>query len=55
MTSYRLTVCDYYLSSPIRGLDVTHSEFQGTGIKQVPVIRIFGSTLDGTYFHDVAK
>ncbi|CAK1545920.1 unnamed protein product [Leptosia nina] len=45
--SVRIVVCDSYLTKPMPGIDVMYSEFRGTDIKQVPVLRIFGSALDG--------
>ncbi|GLH07153.1 Uncharacterized protein GBIM_12682 [Gryllus bimaculatus] len=44
MFSVRLVKADYYMSTPIPGLDARYSEFRGVEVKQVPVIRIFGST-----------
>ncbi|KAJ2952055.1 hypothetical protein O0L34_g4319 [Tuta absoluta] len=45
--SVRIVVCDHYLTKPIPGIDVIYSEFRGSDIKQVPVLRIFGSAPDG--------
>ncbi|XP_072939379.1 DNA polymerase zeta catalytic subunit [Epargyreus clarus] len=45
--SVRIVVCDHYLTRPVPGIDVIYSEFRGSNIKQVPVLRIFGSTPDG--------
>ncbi|XP_023941797.2 DNA polymerase zeta catalytic subunit [Bicyclus anynana] len=45
--SVRLVVCDHYLAKPLPGVDVIYSEFRGSDIKQVPVLRIFGPTPDG--------
>ncbi|KAG1708451.1 DNA polymerase zeta catalytic subunit [Nymphon striatum] len=45
--SVRLVTADYYLSAPIRGLDVCYSDFRGTQVTKVPVIRIFGTTPRG--------
>ncbi|CAK1598542.1 unnamed protein product [Parnassius mnemosyne] len=45
--SLRIVVCDYYLTKPISGVDVIYSEFRGSDIKQVPVLRVFGPTPDG--------
>ncbi|XP_075227107.1 DNA polymerase zeta catalytic subunit [Lycorma delicatula] len=47
MVSLRIVTVDHYMSTPISGLDVTYSDFRGCSIKQVPVLRIFGSTDDG--------
>ncbi|XP_065331760.1 DNA polymerase zeta catalytic subunit isoform X2 [Cloeon dipterum] len=46
--SIRLTVCDFYLAPPKIGLDPTFSEFRGSAVTQVPVLRIFGSTCTGS-------
>ncbi|CAB3369259.1 Hypothetical predicted protein [Cloeon dipterum] len=46
--SIRLTVCDFYLAPPKIGLDPTFSEFRGSAVTQVPVLRIFGSTSTGS-------
>ncbi|XP_041971282.1 DNA polymerase zeta catalytic subunit [Aricia agestis] len=45
--SVRVVVCDHYTTKPVPGLDVIYSEFRGSDIKQVPVLRVFGSTPDG--------
>ncbi|XP_068631167.1 DNA polymerase zeta catalytic subunit isoform X2 [Battus philenor] len=45
--SLRIVVCDHYLTKPIPGIDVIYSEFRGSDIKQVPVLRVFGPTPDG--------
>ncbi|XP_048007670.1 DNA polymerase zeta catalytic subunit isoform X4 [Leguminivora glycinivorella] len=45
--SVRIVVCDHYLTKPIPGIDVIYSDFRGSDIKQVPVLRIFGPTPDG--------
>lgn len=47
MFSVRIVTADYYLSSPIRDLDVCYSEFRDNDVKKVPVVRIFGSTPAG--------
>ncbi|CAL7952234.1 unnamed protein product [Xylocopa violacea] len=44
MFSITLVTLDSYQSTPLSELDVTFSEFRGNEIRQVPVIRIFGST-----------
>uniref|UniRef100_A0A336LYK6 CSON008361 protein n=1 Tax=Culicoides sonorensis TaxID=179676 RepID=A0A336LYK6_CULSO len=43
----RIVTIDFYLTKPIQGLDSCYSELQNTVIKQVPIIRIFGSNKDG--------
>ncbi|KAJ0178950.1 hypothetical protein K1T71_005725 [Dendrolimus kikuchii] len=45
--SIRIVVCDYYLTKPLPGIDVIYSDFRGSDIKQVPVLRIFGPSPDG--------
>ncbi|XP_041461218.1 DNA polymerase zeta catalytic subunit-like [Lytechinus variegatus] len=47
MFSVRIVTLNYYQTSPIEDLDVTFSEFRGSEVKQVPVIRVFGSTPSG--------
>ncbi|XP_078050436.1 DNA polymerase zeta catalytic subunit [Augochlora pura] len=47
MFSINLVTLDSYQSAPLTGLDVTFSDFRGTEIKHVPIIRIFGSTPKG--------
>ncbi|KAF7281979.1 hypothetical protein GWI33_003771 [Rhynchophorus ferrugineus] len=47
VSTIRIVVIDYYLSTPIPELDVTYSEFRGTSINQVPVLRCFGSDENG--------
>nr|CAD7571396.1 unnamed protein product [Timema californicum] len=41
------TEADFYMSTPIRTLDVGYSDFRGAEVKQIPVIRVFGSTPTG--------
>ncbi|XP_031333154.1 DNA polymerase zeta catalytic subunit isoform X2 [Photinus pyralis] len=43
----RIFSVDFYMSAPIEGCDPLHSDFRGTTINNVPVIRIFGSTETG--------
>ncbi|KAK5650145.1 hypothetical protein RI129_001174 [Pyrocoelia pectoralis] len=40
----RIFNIDFYMSAPIEGIDPLHSDFRGTTIKSVPIIRIFGSS-----------
>ncbi|KYM93032.1 DNA polymerase zeta catalytic subunit [Atta colombica] len=47
MFSITLVNIDSYQSFPIPELDVTFSEFRGSEVKKVPVIRAFGSTATG--------
>ena len=45
--SCRIVDIDSYVTSPLRNLDVTYSDFAGEVIKKVPVIRVFGATPTG--------
>ncbi|XP_068432657.1 DNA polymerase zeta catalytic subunit [Clinocottus analis] len=47
MFAVRIVTADFYLASPIKDLDVCHSEFRESGVKKVPVVRIFGATPAG--------
>ncbi|XP_063988872.1 uncharacterized protein LOC135168522 [Diachasmimorpha longicaudata] len=47
MFSVRLVTADSYQAQPLPQLDPTFSVFRGTEIKNVPVIRIFGTTPTG--------
>uniref|UniRef100_A0A9J7X600 DNA polymerase zeta catalytic subunit n=1 Tax=Cyprinus carpio carpio TaxID=630221 RepID=A0A9J7X600_CYPCA len=47
MFSVRIVTADYYMSSPIRDLDVCYSELRESDVKKVPVVRIFGATPAG--------
>ncbi|RXN14092.1 DNA polymerase zeta catalytic subunit [Labeo rohita] len=47
MFSVRIVTADYYMSSPIRELDVCYSEFRESDVRKVPVVRIFGATPAG--------
>lgn len=40
--SIKIVSVDHYSAFPINNLDVTYSEFRGSAVKQVPLIRIFG-------------
>ncbi|CAH0553548.1 unnamed protein product [Brassicogethes aeneus] len=55
--SIRIVDVDFYMASPLNGLDVMYSDFRGIFINQVPVIRVFGSTETGekicTHVHGV--
>ena len=42
--SIKIVSVDHYNAFPIKNLDVDHSEFRESAVKQVPVIRIFGIT-----------
>jgi DNA polymerase zeta len=44
----RVGSIDYYLDSPVPGLDVVRSDFMGgEKLQRVPILRIFGATKDG--------
>ncbi|KAM5164365.1 DNA polymerase zeta catalytic subunit [Mantella aurantiaca] len=47
MFSLRLVTADYYLASPLPGLDVTKSHFRDRDVWRVPVVRVFGATPAG--------
>uniref|UniRef100_A0AAX7UJ27 DNA polymerase zeta catalytic subunit n=1 Tax=Astatotilapia calliptera TaxID=8154 RepID=A0AAX7UJ27_ASTCA len=47
MFAVRIVTADYYLTSPIKDLDVCYSEFRESDVKKVPVVRIFGATPAG--------
>ncbi|XP_050100857.1 DNA polymerase zeta catalytic subunit [Anopheles aquasalis] len=48
-TSIRIVSVDFYLSKPDPQFDVCRSEFRGSEIKQVPVVRLFGSSSTGVH------
>ncbi|BDA47990.1 probable DNA polymerase zeta catalytic subunit [Coccomyxa sp. Obi] len=43
----RVVCLDYYLAKPIPGLDICHSQLEGTAIERVPVVQIYGATPGG--------
>ncbi|XP_046399117.1 DNA polymerase zeta catalytic subunit [Ischnura elegans] len=47
MVSVRIVTADHYMTAPSPNLDVFYSDFRGSEVKQVPVIRIFGSDSKG--------
>ncbi|XP_071444719.1 DNA polymerase zeta catalytic subunit-like [Hetaerina americana] len=47
MLSVRIVTADHYMTAPSPDLDVFYSDFRGCEVKQVPVIRIFGSNATG--------
>ncbi|KAJ8385944.1 hypothetical protein AAFF_G00179060 [Aldrovandia affinis] len=47
MFAVRIVTADYYMTSPIKDLDVCYSEFRESDVKRVPVVRIFGATPAG--------
>ncbi len=49
MFSQTIFSINYYLTKPEIGLDQCYSEFRCTELKQVPVLRVFGSTQEGIF------
>lgn len=47
--SVSLVTIDHYMSNPADGFDSLYSEFWGTQIVKVPVLRVFGCTPNGDY------
>lgn len=47
MFSVRIVTADYYMASPLRGLDVCQSPLTQAPVKKVPVVRVFGATPAG--------
>ncbi|XP_029965506.1 LOW QUALITY PROTEIN: DNA polymerase zeta catalytic subunit [Salarias fasciatus] len=47
MFAVRIVTADFYLSSPVKDLDVCYSEFRESDVRRVPVVRIFGATPAG--------
>uniref|UniRef100_A0A8I5NLD5 DNA polymerase zeta catalytic subunit n=1 Tax=Papio anubis TaxID=9555 RepID=A0A8I5NLD5_PAPAN len=47
MFSVRIVTADYYMASPLQGLDTCQSPLTQTPVKKVPVVRIFGATPAG--------
>lgn len=45
--SVRIVSIDYYMAPPIPDFDISYSTFQGGDVKEVPIIRIYGSTPAG--------
>ena len=50
MFSMRIVCVDHYMGKPIPGLDMEYSDFRGVEVEQVPVIRVFGSSIKGIIF-----
>ncbi|XP_058825625.1 DNA polymerase zeta catalytic subunit [Topomyia yanbarensis] len=48
-TSIRVVSVDHYMHKPEPQFDTCYSEFKGCEVKQVPVLRLFGSTSEGTH------
>ena len=49
MFAVRIVTADYYLTSPLKDLDVIYNEFRESDVKKVPVVRIFGATPIGMF------
>lgn len=47
MFSVRIVTADYYMGSPLPGLDPCQSRFREAPAKRVPVVRVFGATPAG--------
>ncbi|XP_069126103.1 uncharacterized protein [Argopecten irradians] len=47
MFSVRIVTTDHYQASPVTDLDVQHSDFRGSDVYKVPVIRVYGATPAG--------
>lgn len=47
MFSVRIVTADYYMASPLRGLDICQSPLTQLPVKKVPVVRVFGATPAG--------
>lgn len=45
--SVRIVSIDYYMAPPIPDVDIAYSSFQGGSVKEVPVVRVYGSTPAG--------
>uniref|UniRef100_A0A182SEC3 Uncharacterized protein n=1 Tax=Anopheles maculatus TaxID=74869 RepID=A0A182SEC3_9DIPT len=48
-TLIRIVSVDHYMSKPDPQFDSCYSEFRGSEVRQVPVIRLFGSNSEGTH------
>lgn len=44
MFSVRIVTADYYMASPLQGLDICQSPVTQAPVKKVPVVRVFGAT-----------
>uniref|UniRef100_A0A8D1LRW5 DNA polymerase zeta catalytic subunit n=1 Tax=Sus scrofa TaxID=9823 RepID=A0A8D1LRW5_PIG len=47
MFSVRIVTADYYMASPLQGLDICQCPLTQAPVKKVPVVRIFGATPAG--------
>lgn len=45
--SCRIVSADYYLTPPVKDLDVCYSDLTSSAVERVPIIRIFGATPAG--------
>ena len=45
--SCRIVSTDYYLTHPVKDLDVRYSDLNSSAVDRVPVIRVFGATPAG--------
>lgn len=45
--SCRIVKIDFYMTAPIKDLDICYSQFRSSAVQKVPIIRIFGSTSAG--------
>ena len=50
MFSVRIVTTDHYVAPPIRGLDVSFSDFRDAEVYKVPVVRVFGATPAGKQY-----
>jgi DNA polymerase zeta len=48
MFALRIFTINYYLDKPQVEYDPIYTDFRCTEIKQVPILRVFGSTSDGS-------
>lgn len=49
MFSVRIVTTDHYLAPPVRGLDVSYSDFRDADVQRVPVVRVYGATPAGNH------
>lgn len=47
MFAVRIVTADYYMASPLQGLDICQSPLTQAPVKKVPVVRVFGATPAG--------
>ena len=53
MFSLRIFTINYYLAKPEQDLDYVYSDFRCLEVKQVPIIRIFGTTPEGIFLSQI--